>query len=142
MSDRLSRFLQTEIDQINTHLPAKPIQLSLILKMKQPKYKLRDGQFSDFNSDEIESIKEIIPEKYWKQVLLPIIILRRRDLGAGAFTVGGTDPNRYLIEKLFADDLPSFEIWRVEKKDIKIFYKPQVRIIRKTYPSTTVIGFS
>jgi len=141
MSDKLSRFLQAEIDQINTHLPAKPVPLSLILKMKEPGYRLRDGQFSNFNDDEIELIKELIPEKYWRQVLLPIIIIRRRDLGQSAYTVGGSDPNRYIIESIF-DELPSFELWRLEKEETRIFYKPHIRQIRKKYKSTTVIGFT
>ncbi len=140
--DRFTKFMQMEIDKINDHLPAKPLPLNLILKMKEPVYKLRDGDLTSLDLDEIEKIKELIPEKFWNQVLLPIIIIRRRDLGTAAFTVGGSDANLYIIQSIF-EELPDFDMWKLSKSDKpKVFYRPHIRDIRKSYPTVTVIGFT
>jgi uncharacterized protein (UPF0216 family) len=130
-----------EIDKINNHLPAKPLPLHLLLRMDEPVYKLRDGELTSIDPKEIDRIKELIPNRYWSSVLLPIIIIRRRDLGQSAFTVGGSEQNLYIIQSLF-DELPPFEVWKVTAEKNKVFYRPHIREIRKSYPTASVIGFS
>ena len=105
MDDKLSKFLQIEIDQINTHLPSKPVKLSVLDGLKIQGYKSRDGNFTYFSTNEINQIKNMIPKDFWKHIQLPIIILRRRDLGTGAFTIGGTEENSYVTEKILDDNL-------------------------------------
>jgi len=142
MDDKLSKFLQIEIDQINTHLPSKPINLSILDGLKTQGYKSRDGNFTHFSTNEINQIKNMIPKDFWKHVQLPIIILRRRDLGTGAFTIGGTEENSYVIEKILDDNLSNYLIWKNTEKNQKILYRPDISIVRKFFPTTTVLGFS
>lgn len=141
MSDRISKFIQTEIDQINVHLPIKVMSLANLIKSEQYEVQSRDGSIIQFDQKEIEFIKQLIPKNYWNQVLLPIIITRRRDLGAGSFTVGGSDPNLYIILSLF-EKLPKYEIWKINKRESYVIYKPQLKKIRKELDTTTTIAFS
>ncbi|MDH5402133.1 MAG: DUF61 family protein [Candidatus Heimdallarchaeota archaeon] len=141
MDDKLSKHLQWEIDKINLHLPKSVVSLKNILNIEKPKIQLRDGDFIEFDTQEVEAIKEIIPEKYWGQVLLPIIITRRRDLGSSAFSVGGSDPNFYIILSLF-EELKDYTIWKLDNQLTNIFYRPQIKKIRKVFPTTTVIAFT
>ena len=141
MSDRLSKFLQHEIDTINVHLPKKVLSLKVIDKMEKPGVYLRDGTFNDIESKEIERIKNLVPDQFKGQVLLPIIITRRRDLGRGAYTVGGSDPNLYVILSLF-DELPDYKRWKSKKRERYILYRYQLRKIRTEYPTSTVLAFA
>lgn len=141
MSDRLSKFLQHEIDMINVHLPKKVLSLKVIEKMEKPGVYLRDGTFNEIEQKEIERIKNLVPDQFKGQVLLPIIITRRRDLGLGAYTVGGSDPNLYVILSLF-DELPDYKRWKTNKREKYVLYRYQLRKIRKEYPTSTVIALA
>ena len=142
MDDKLSKFLQIEIDQINAHLPSKPVKLSVLDGYEIQGYQSRDGNFTHFAKNEITHIKNMIPKNFWKHVQLPIIILRRRDLGTGVFTIGGTEENSYVIEKILDDNLSNYLIWKNSETNQKILYRPDIIIIRKFLPTTTVLGFS
>lgn len=141
MSDRLSKFLQNEIDMINVHLPKKVLSLKVIEKMEKPGVYLRDGTFNEIEQKEIERMKNLVPDQFKGQVLLPIIITRRRDLGLGAYTVGGSDPNLYVILSLF-DELPDYKRWKTDKREKYVLYRYQLRKIRKEYPTSTVIALA
>lgn len=141
MSDRMSKFIQSEIDRINVHLPAKVITLRNALQMEKPGVTLRDGTFQAFEEEELEYIKEKIPKTYWGHVLLPILITRRRDMGGSEFIVGGSEQNLYLVKSTILD-LPRFDIWRIEDDKKYLIYRYQIKGIRKKLPTTSVIAFS
>ncbi|MHA2033403.1 MAG: DUF61 family protein [Candidatus Kariarchaeaceae archaeon] len=140
MSDRLSKAIKFEIDSINTHLPVKVVTFRKIVQLDKPGVKLRDGHFHEFNTDEINQIKEKIPKQYWGHVQLPILITRRREMGPGIYVVGGSEANLYLVLSV-ARDIPKFDTWRLtSEKDFNIFTL-DLRKIRKLMPTTTVIAF-
>ena len=141
MSDRLSRVLKSEIDKINNHLPKKVISLRKVQLLSEPGVYLRDGQFTPFDEDELVKIKKLIPEQFWGHILLPIIITRRRDLGEGIFTVGGSDANLYLVQQTYSE-LPIYDIWRVSENKENIVYKYNLRKVKKELKTTTVIAIT
>lgn len=141
MSDKFSKFIQHEIDSINLHLPRKVLSLSMLLRLKEPVMKTRDNNIIEFDKDELEFIKDKIPQSAWNQVQLPIIITRRRDKGKSAYSISGGDPNVYLILSLF-DDLGSYEYWRLNKREDYTIYKYQLRRIRKKFPTVSIIAFA
>ena len=142
MSDKFSTYIKHQIDQINLHLPNKPLTLKQVGMLKEPGVKLRDGTFLTFESGELSYIRGLIPEVYHHRVQLPIFITRRRDFGSSAFTVGGDIGNLYIVLSLFEEDLTPFDVWKYSIPENKVFYKPQLRKIRKNLKSTTVVAFT
>lgn len=142
MSDKFSAYMKHQIDNINQHLPRKTLTLRQVGLLKEPEVKLRDGTTQHFSSEELSTIREIIPEIYHHRVQLPIIISRRRDFGPNAYTIGGDIGNLYIILNQFEEDLPPFDVWMYNVPKNKVFYKAQIPKIRKNLNSTTVIAFT
>lgn len=142
MSDKFSKYMKNQIDNINLHLPRHPLTLKQVGHLKEPGVKLRDGTFLNFDSVELAYIRSTIPPSNYHQVQLPIIITRRRDFGPGAYTVGGDIGNLYIILSLFEEKLPPFSVWKFNIPENKVFYKIQIARIRKRLNSTTVLAFA
>ena len=141
MSDRLSKAIKFEIDSINTHLPTKVMTLRKLILMEKPGVKLRDGHFHEFEANELNIIKEKIPKQYWGHVQLPVLITRRREMGAGVYVVGGSESNLYLLLSIVRD-LPNYDIWRIKEEKKYVIYTIDLRKIRKSMPTTTTVAFS
>ncbi len=138
-SSKFERFLQFEIDTINDHLPKASKSLESVLQSEDYTYICKDGSRSKMKIQELKRIASIIPKAEHKNVKVPIVILRRRDLGKGAYTIGGTLQNLFVIKRIiglidmewyaFKSSNPSFTI-----------YRPMLQEIRKQLPTTTAIG--
>src|SRR6267143_729911 len=57
---------------------------------------------------------------------LPIVILRRRNLGHGAFTVTEDQYEEYAMSLLVSSFRGSFEPFREQKSDPVLLFKPQI----------------
>lgn len=101
----------------------------------------RTGSFTIYRLEEIDAIVEAIPKQFWGNVLLPIIITRRRDLGGGAYMISGSQANIYLILSSF-NQLLQFDSWKLEQSENQIVYKYNLRSIRKKWKTVSVIAFS
>lgn len=138
-SSKFERFLQFEIDTINDHLPKASKSLESVLQSEDYTYICKDGSSSEMKIQELKRIASVIPKAEHKNVKVPIVILRRRDLGKGAYTIGGTLQNLFVIKRIiglidmewyaFKSSNPSFTI-----------YRPMLQEIRKQLPTTTAIG--
>jgi uncharacterized protein (UPF0216 family) len=134
-------MIENEIDASNDHLPAKKAALSELLQNNTPSFDTRGGETSLFLKDELEMLAEEIPSRYHEEFMLPIVILRRMDLGIGIFTVAGSKTELFLIHKILGqeqldwDDLVS---WR----PVDRLARPQVQLIRRKLSSTTTLGFT
>ncbi len=77
-------------------------------------------------------------------VHLPILIIRRRDIGQGTYVISGELIEQYLVLKTLEKieiDWNKFLEKQLASKDIYL-YKPDLIQIRKRLPTSTVIGFS
>jgi uncharacterized protein (UPF0216 family) len=134
-------MIENEIDASNDHLPAKKISLSELLGSNTPSFDTRGGETSLFLKHEIEMLAKEIPTKYHEEFMLPIVILRRMDLGTGIFTVAGSKTELFFVHKVLGqdnlhwDDLIS---WR----PVDRLARPQVQLIRRKLSSTTTLGFT
>ena len=141
MSSPIERFIERDIDSINDHLPVSRPTLKDLLELEIPEYLTRMGQKSAFKQEEIEQLAKEIPIKFHDDVRLPIVILRRMDLGRGLYSVTGSKPELFLVWKVIGQvDLGWGKIAEWEPKDR--IYRPQVQILRRKLPSTTCIGFA
>ncbi len=140
MSELIEKLMKKEIDNINEHLPNRSLPLRDVLLMEVPAYVTRSGERSVFIKAEVERIAREVPEIYHDGIYLPIVILRRIDLGPGVYTISGSKVVLFLIHRILRyDDLTwsDFPNW----KPVDQIARPQVQLVRRCLPSTTCIGF-
>ncbi len=139
MNSKIEKVLEHEIDTLNDHLPRARIRLADLLKEKDPHFITRCGDKSIFKSEELEWLRTEIPSQFHNDIRLPIVLLRRLDQGQGIHSVSGNKVELFLIHKILGyDDLEweNFTLW----EPIEHLARPQVQIIRRKLPSTTVLG--
>jgi uncharacterized protein (UPF0216 family) len=136
------RIIEHEIDTANDHLPLRRKMLREIVESGQWDYQTRGGETSVFRQEEIEYLKSIVPSELQSEIHLPIIILRRTDLGKGLYTIAGCKAELFLVNRIVLgyDDLRWDELgtWKPAERLVR----PEVQILRKKLPSTTTIGFT
>ncbi len=141
--DKLSNFLKYEIDSINSHLPKKRVPLNVALKGYNV-YVSRDNSQLYIDKKEIDLLLSICPSEKEKEVLLPFLIIRRRDLGSGTYVISGELIDKFLVLKA----LDKFEgswgefVEIPHPKHLTFLYKPDLIALRKILPTSTVIGFA
>ena len=141
MSRFIERLIENEIDASNDHLPAKKVALVELVQHDTPRFLTRGGESSLFLKHEIAMLEKEVPSIHHKEFMLPIVLLRRMDLGTGIYTVAGSKTELFLISKMLGqDDLQWGDLtsWR----PVDRLARPQVQIVRRKLPSTTTLGFT
>jgi hypothetical protein len=82
-----------------------------------------------------------LPTEANSRVKLPIVLLRRRDLGPGAFTVMGDRYEEFAMLLLAGSFQGSFEQFRDQKPDLVVLFKPQISLLMRRFHSLLVLGF-
>ncbi len=138
----LDKIWQSDVEKINDHLPKEFKTLSQLLKSDTPNVVTKSGSLIIFDKDELNLIAKIIPQNFQNKLKLPIILLRRLDLGRGIYQVLGGKIEAYTILKILyrnnPDKSPSIN-------DINLplyLYRPQVFELKKLLKTSLVIGFS
>ena len=91
--------------------------------------------------NELEELSRSLPPEASARIKLPIVLLRRRDLGVGAFTVMGDSYEEYAI-LLLADSIHgSFEEYKEQRPASALLFKPQVSSLMRKFHSLLVLGF-
>lgn len=91
--------------------------------------------------NELEELSRSLPPEAGARVKLPIVLLRRRDLGLGAFTIMGDRFEEYAV-LLLADSIRgSFEEYKEQKPELAILFKPQVSSLMRKFHSLLILGF-
>lgn len=135
--DQLLKTLwKKEVERLNDHLPKELKTLEELLKEREPSVKAKDGSELVFDRKELELIAKTLPKDMHRLVKLPIILMRRMDLGAGVFSISGGKAEALLIHKLLNEGCEA------EPPTPFYVYKPQVALLRRKLRTTTVIGFS
>jgi uncharacterized protein (UPF0216 family) len=141
VSEFLDRTLEHEIDSMNDHLPKKVIPLAVLLETERPSYETRSGLTSVIRREEIDFLAREVPKRLHQEFMLPIVMLRRVDLGLGIYSVAGGQPELFLIQRVLGYvDLgwEGLTGW----KSVDRLVRPQVRAIRRKLPSATCLGFT
>jgi len=141
VSPFIEKMIERDIDTLNDHLPESRHPLSELLTAESPQFRTRDGQLSVFRKDEIVEIAKEVPSRYHKEILLPIILLRRLDYGEGIYTVAGSKVELFTIHRVlgYVDlEWEKFGSW----KPVERLARPQVQLLRRKMPSTTSIGIA
>ena len=141
--DKLSKFLKHEIDSINLHLPKKKVSLESASQGHNYYMNREDSQLL-IDKKEVDLLIEICPKIRIKQVYLPILIIRRRDLGAGTYVIAGELIEQYLVLRAIEKLEISWDQFK-DQPDISsstFLYKPDLIELRKILPTSTIVGFS
>jgi len=134
-------MVQNELRKLNTHLPKNRKTIRELLAEDQPTVSTVSGEKVTMKKAEIEALSAELPEALRGKVKLPIVLLRRRDLGAGAFTLLGDSYEEYALSRVLGDYDGAEPDFRQARESAKVFYKPQVSELMRRFHSLIVVGF-
>jgi len=136
----MDAVLGHELRKLNTHLPKQRRSLSELLKMKEPAVKATDGSDIILNKSDLDDLGKIVPAEYQDRVKLPIIVLRRMELGRSIYTVSGERVEEFTVRKILG--LTNEEYYQMYKdQEATFLYRPQVTELNRRFHSLIVIGF-
>src|SRR5215470_14339013 len=123
--DRLAdTMLRDEMRRLNAHLPRKRLILNELLAEENPSVPSVDGNKIIMKKEELESLANSLPDSLRGRVRLPLVLLRRTDLGPGAFTLLGDATEEFALLTLLNVVRNTQEEFRSHKETPAVFYKP------------------
>lgn len=140
--DRFSdALLRDDLRKLNSHLPKNRRTLGDLLSDPAPRVQAASGDFIRMKRAELEEMSRSLPAEASARVKLPIVFLRRGDLGRGAFTVLGDRYEEYSMLLLAGSVHGSFEQYKEQEPDVAILFKPQISSLLRRFHSLLVLGF-
>jgi uncharacterized protein len=134
-------MVQNEMRKLNTHLPKNRKTIRELLGEGEPTVSTVGGEKFSMKKAEVEALSAELPEALLDRVKLPIVLLRRRELGSGAFTLLGDSHEEYALSKILGDYTGTLADFQRSKDPPIVFYKPQVSELMRRFHSLIVIGF-
>ena len=139
--DRLAdTMLRDEMRRLNAHLPRKRLTISELLTLETLWVPSVDGGKIVMKKPELESLAKSLSEDLLPRVKLPLVLLRRTDLGLGAFALLGDRVEEYALFRMVAGSNITLEEFQ-DQTTRCVFYKPQVSELLRRFHSLVVIGF-
>jgi uncharacterized protein len=137
----LDTMLQDELRKLNKHLPRDRKTLQELLSEDSPEVNTIGGETVHLRKSEVEAFSASLPDSLLDRVKLPLVLLRRRELGAGAFTLLGDVYEEYALAKLVNGFKGTFADFKESKDPLLVFYKPQVSELMRRFHSLITVGF-
>jgi uncharacterized protein (UPF0216 family) len=136
----MDAVLGHELRKLNTHLPKLRRSLSDLLLLKDPTMEATDGSSIVLKTTDLEELARLVPVEYQDRVKLPIILLRRMDLGKSIYTVSGERVEDFTVKKILG--LTKDEFYQMYRnQEHNFLYRPQVTELLRKYHSLFVIAF-
>jgi len=133
--------LRDELKRLNTHLPKNRRTLEDLLADPSPSVLSVSGHRIRMRRKELEELSASLTDDDRRRIRLPIVLIRRRDLGPGAFTVFGDPYEEYAILRLSGSVNGTFEDFKQETRETVTIYKPQISLLLRRLHSLIVVGF-
>ena len=134
-------LLRDDMRKLNSHLPKNRRTLKELLSDPAPRVPAASGDLIKMKKPELEELSRSLPAEANTRVRLPIVLLRRRDLGPGAFTIMGDRFEEYAMLLLAGSFRGSFEQFREQKSDPIVLFKPQISLLMRRFHSLLILGF-
>jgi uncharacterized protein (UPF0216 family) len=134
-------LLRDDMKRLNSHLPKSRRTLKELLSDPAPRVLAASGDLIRMKKNELEELSHSLPTEADTRVRLPIVLLRRRDLGTGAFSIMGDRYEEYAILLLLGSFQGSFEQFREQKSEQVVIFKPQISLLMRRFHSLLVLGF-
>ena len=133
--------LRDELRRLNSHLPKIRRTLQELLADNSPSVSSVSGDTIRMKPEELKELAASLPDTAPNRVRLPLVLLRRRDLGSGAFTVLGDPYEEYALLLLAGSFDGTFEEFKKRTHRTATIYKPQISRLLRRFHSLIVIGF-
>ena len=134
-------LLRDDMRKLNSHLPKNRRTLKELLSDPAPRVPAASGDLIKMKKPELEELSRSLPAEANTRVRLPIVLLRRRDLGPGAFTIMGDRFEEYAMLLLAGSFRGSFEQFREQKSVPIVLFKPQISLLMRRFHSLLILGF-
>ena len=92
--------------------------------------------------EQLEELSKSLPDDSAKRIRLPIIFLRRRDLGPGAYIFLGDPFEEYATCLLAGSFHGTFEEFKKQHQTVATIYRPEISLLLRRFHSLIVIGFA
>lgn len=136
----LDAILGREIRKLNAHLPRQRRRLSELLAAADPSVEAVDGTSILLRRAELEELAKLVPQRYHDRLRLPLILLRRMDLGKSVYTVAGEPVEEFTVKKILGDaEADHLQMTKDERPFL--VYRSQVSELLRKYHSLFVIAF-
>ncbi|MHA1408991.1 MAG: DUF61 family protein [Candidatus Odinarchaeia archaeon] len=137
--ERVLRALwNNEIKSLNNHLPKNKKSFSELILEDNPYIETKNGERYYINKKELEDIKGDIPEDDKGMLKLPLVFIRRVELGAGVYTLSGGKIEIKLVNRLLKNTGNDTKI----SLSAPYIYKPQLSALKRKYRTIISIGFA
>ena len=134
-------MLQNELRKLNTHLPKNRKTIKELLAEEQPSVLTVGGEKATMKKSEVEALSAVLPDALRDKVRLPLVLLRRRELGPGAFTLLGDPNEEYAVSNILGEYNGTLAEFQRSRQSPTVFYKPQVSELTRRFHSLVVVGF-
>ena len=134
-------LLRDDMRKLNSHLPKNRRTLKELLSDPAPRVPAASGDLIKMKKPELEELSRSLPAEANTRIRLPMVLLRRRDLGPGAFTIMGDRFEEYAMLLLAGSFRGSFEQFREQKSDPIVLFKPQISLLMRRFHSLLILGF-
>ena len=136
----LDTLLREERRRLNLHLPRERKTLEQLLHEETPSVRATDGSEIILERKPLKKLANLTPFSVQKSMRLPIVVLRRLDLGRSVFTVLGDNVEQFTVRKILGLTDLDFER-AAEDHETTYLYWPQVAELVREFHSLVVIGF-
>jgi len=134
----LNIIWKSDVARINNHLPKEFKTLAELLSTPDPpQIKARDNSSIYIDKLELTKIAAAVPQSLHTKLRLPIILVRRLDLGRGVFQLVGDKPEAFLLLKFLG--------YKKSLNEITLplyLYRPQIFELKKKLRSSIIIAFA
>ena len=134
-------MLQNELRKLNTHLPKNRKTIRELLAEEQPSVSTVGGEKANMKKSEVEALSAGLPDALRDKVRLPLVLLRRRELGPSAFTLLGDPNEEYAVSNILGEYNGTLAEFQRSRQSPTVFYKPQVSELTRRFHSLVVVGF-
>ena len=129
-----------EIRKLNTHLPKERRTLKVLLGEPDPTLPTVDGSTIVFRKDELDELARIVPREYHDSLKLPIIVLRRMELGKSVYTVSGDKVEEFTVKRILGKTTAEYNRMYLDTKPL-FLYRPDISELLRKFHSLVIVGF-
>jgi len=142
MSDKMLDLIwKLDIEKMNDHLPTERKTLTELLSEEKPQVKSKKNKTHKIKKKDLETICALFPEEEWKNVNLPIVLLRRTEMEKGLYSVSGGVRELYIIHRLSRRTSEKFSRFKLDDHQPYIWKPEAFTAIRKA-GSIIIIGYT
>jgi hypothetical protein len=133
-------LLSRELRKLNTHLPKQRRTLKELLVGEDVTIPTIDGSTILMKKSEIEELAKIVAPEHHGNLKLPLIVLRRMELGRSVYTISGDRVEEFTVMKILGRTSAGYHTMYSDR-DPLFLYRPDVSELVRRFHSLVVIGF-